>query len=98
MEYLFEWDENKAKTNIQKHGISFDIAVNVFEDPIAVTSLNEIKDGEQRWQTIGMIKNNLLIIVIHTIFDNINNVEIIRIISARKATKNERRFYGKAYS
>jgi len=98
MKYIFEWDENKALSNKQKHLISFDVAVRVFEDPYAITSLNNVIDGEQRWQTIGSVEDNLLIIVIHTTFDNIQNIEIIRIISARKATTQERKYYEKNYS
>ncbi|MDW8215689.1 MAG: BrnT family toxin [Roseiflexaceae bacterium] len=89
MSQKFEWDDTKAVQNIKKHGVSFEEASTVFEDPLFITFLDEEHSfDEDRYITIGVsIKNNLLLVA-HT-----DRGDTIRIISARKATKNERRFY-----
>ena len=84
----FEWDEAKAKTNERKHGVRFDDAMPVFGDPYALTEQDRIVDGELRWQTIGLVGGVVLLLVAHTIRDE-GADEIIRIISARKATRRE---------
>ena len=85
----FEWDESKNKKNIVKHGISFENAAFVFTDKDALSIFDiEHSDIEDRWITIGKIKSSSIIVVIHT--ERIrNNYEYIRIISARKADKDE---------
>jgi len=93
MERLFEWDENKAASNLKKHKISFDEAVLVFDDPFVFTEQDRIENGEYRWQSIGMISGFLFILVAHTIHVD-ETSEIIRIISARRADKKERECYG----
>jgi uncharacterized DUF497 family protein len=93
MERLFEWDENKAASNLKKHKISFDEAVLVFDDPFVFTEQDRIENGEYRWQSIGMISGFLFILVVHTIHVD-ETSEIIRIISARRADKKERECYG----
>jgi uncharacterized DUF497 family protein len=93
MERLFEWDENKAASNLKKHKISFDEAVLVFDDPFVFTEQDRIENGEYRWQSIGMISGFLFILVVHTIHVD-ETSEIIRIISARRADKKERERYG----
>ena len=93
MEQYFEWDDRKAGINYRKHGIRFEEAALVFNDPLSVSKQDRITDGEQRWQTIGMIGNRSLLLVVHTVrFEN-NDVEIIRIISARCVDRKERRRY-----
>ena len=87
----FEWDEEKAKENERKHGISFERAIEVFDDPLQISKRNRIENGEQRFQIIGRIEANILIIVIHTVQEN--GIEIIRIISARPLSSSERRVY-----
>ncbi len=91
MDKVFEWDESKARSNHQKHGISFETATFVFDDPFAILELERIEDGEYRWQTLGMAGGAPLLLVVHTILDE--DVEIVRIISARRADRSERRRY-----
>ena len=89
----FEWDLEKATSNLVKHGISFEIAARVFADVFALTLQDRIVDGERRWQTIGVIDGFLVVLVAHTIIDSDDESEIIRIISARKAEPKERKRY-----
>jgi len=88
----FEWDEAKAKTNERKHGVHFDDAILVFADPFAITEQDRIEGGELRWQTIGLAGGVVLLLVAHTVRDE-GEDEIIRIISARKAARKERKRY-----
>ncbi len=85
----FEWDENKAKSNVVKHGITFSEAVTIFADPyLLFTEDSQHSQEEEREWAIGVSENGSLIVIVFTIRD-----EKIRIISARKATKNERKQY-----
>ena len=92
MDISFEWDETKANANVRKHGISFEVAARVFADPLAVSGQDRIESGEHRWQTIGMVDGYLLVLVAHTVWHN-DDTEVIRIISARRANKQERKHY-----
>ena len=86
---LFEWDSEKAKTNIKIHRVSFDEASTVFGDPLSLTIYDPLhSDEEIRFVIIGSSYKNHILIVVHTERKN-----KIRIISARKATKNERKQY-----
>ncbi|MBV8041912.1 BrnT family toxin [Pluralibacter sp.] len=88
----FEWDANKAKSNLQKHGVRFDDAVLVFDDPRHLSRQDRYENGERRWQTIGLVHGLVIILVAHTVrFES--GDEIIRIISARKADRKERNRY-----
>ncbi len=87
------WDANKARSNRRKHGLDFEVAVRVFADPFAFSQQNRIEHGEARWQTIGLIDGVMVVIVAHTYSDDGNGDEIVRIISARRATRNERNRY-----
>ncbi len=92
----FEWDEAKNLSNQRKHGVSFEKASAVFLDPLYVLVQDRIKDGEPRWQTLGMVGDLVLLTVAHTSReerDDGTEVEVIRIISARPATRKERRRY-----
>ncbi len=89
---LFEWDEAKNRTNRAKHEVSFETATLVFDDPRAVSVLDTIIEGEERWQTVGMAGNLVLLLVVHTYCEK-GGEEFIRIISARKATLRERKSY-----
>lgn len=93
MEQIFEWDEEKAQMNLRKHQISFEEAARVFDDPLAISRLDRIVDGDCRWKTLGLVKGCLLLVVAHTVRDEQNGTEIIRIISARRAEPKERRKY-----
>lgn len=92
MNISVEWDETKARANVRKHGISFEVAARVFADPLAVSVQNRIESGEHRWQTVGMVGGHLLVLVAHTVLHN-EDTEVIRIISARRADKQERKHY-----
>lgn len=84
-----EWDEGKNRSNFVKHKISFETARLVFDDAHARSARERFVAGEERWQTIGSIKG-LLVVVAHTYYLE-GEEEVIRIISARKATPAERR-------
>lgn len=92
MNISFEWDETKAQANLKKHHVSFEIATRVFLDPLALTHQDRIENSEHRWQTLGMVEGCLLLLVAHTVRHEEGD-EIIRIISARKADKKERKHY-----
>jgi uncharacterized DUF497 family protein len=92
MKIVFEWDETKAVTNIKKHKISFELAVRAFADPFALTKPDRFENGEQRWQTIGVVDGFLILLVAHTVRDE-EDQEIVRIISARRAEPKERKEY-----
>jgi uncharacterized protein len=88
----FEWDENKNRENRKKHGVSFEIAMEVFDDPFCLTSQDRIVEGEERLWTLGLVEDLNILVVVHTVVDE-RDEEVIRIISARKATPRERAFY-----
>jgi hypothetical protein len=92
MPVTFEWDENKNEANIKKHGISFESAKLVFDDPYVIAFPERIVDGEERWLAFGSLDGIVIPAVAHTIGDDCDN-EVIRIISARKASASERRQY-----
>lgn len=92
MNISVDWDETKARANVRKHGISFEVAARVFADPLAVSGQDRIEGGEHRWQTVGMVDGYLLVLVAHTVRHD-NDAEVIRIISARRADKKERKRY-----
>jgi uncharacterized DUF497 family protein len=92
MAVSFEWDAQKAKNNLQKHQVDFEEASTIFDDPQFITFLdNEHSQSEERYITIGLSARNRILMVAHT-----ERNEKIRIISARKATKNEEKFYQEA--
>ncbi len=94
MTIKFEWDERKAVSNFQKHGVRFELAVQVFDDKLHISTQDRIENGELRWQTIGKVADFFLVTVAHTIIAE-GNTEVIRIISARPATSKERKHYEK---
>jgi uncharacterized DUF497 family protein len=86
---LFEWDKEKAKKNIEIHGISFDEATTAFKDTLSLVIYNPLhSDDEDRYVLVGNSFANRLLVVIHT-----DRGERIRIISARTATKKEVKQY-----
>nr|WP_315302038.1 BrnT family toxin [Raoultella terrigena] len=88
----FEWDANKAASNLRKHGIRFEEAVLVFDDPQHLSRQDRYENGEHRWQTIGLVHGIIVILVVHSVrFES--GAEVIRIISARKADGKERSCY-----
>ena len=92
MEVRFTWDTAKAESNRRKHGIDFEDALAVFRDPLHLSRLDRIEEGEQRWQTIGRAHGVTLLLVAHTMTEQ-GPVEVIRIISARRAARSERKRY-----
>ena len=88
----FQWDEKKNRSNTTKHRMSFETAMHVFEDPHLFTRVDRFHDDEERWLTIGVTRELVLLVVAHTRFE-LDGEEAIRIISARRAIPSERRFY-----
>lgn len=85
----FEWDKRKAAGNQRKHGVSFEEACTVFSDELAATGLDpDHSAGEPRWLTFGVSFRGRLLVVSHA-----DDGDIIRIISARPATRAERNVY-----
>ena len=85
----FEWDNKKAKTNLKKHQIAFEEAASVFGDPLAITFRDpDYSVGEKRYITFGVSQGGILLVLSHT-YRN----ETARIISARRATRTERKIY-----
>jgi uncharacterized protein len=85
----FEWNLDKAELNIEKHGVSFQEATTVFNDSLSVTFPDpDHSIGENRYVIIGVSRFGQLLVVAHT-----DRGEKVRIISARKATRQEKRFY-----
>lgn len=94
MRYTFEWDPNKAKSNLQKHKISFERGAEIFLDSLAISIFDEEhSEEEDRWITIGKDSHEVVLVVVHTYQEVADNEWIIRIISTWKATRNEIRQY-----
>jgi uncharacterized DUF497 family protein len=83
-----EWDPQKARLNVRKHGVYFADAAAVLEDERALTMLDLSSDGEERWVTVGVDAFGRVIVLVYTW-----RAERVRLISARKATPRERRLY-----
>jgi uncharacterized DUF497 family protein len=93
--YNFEWDPKKAHDNRDRHGITFDEATTVFRDSKALSIFDpDHSETEDRWITMGISEKGRLLIVIHTFHEKSDNAVTIRIISSRKATKEETKKYG----
>ncbi|KEY51082.1 BrnT family toxin [Citrobacter amalonaticus] len=89
----FEWDANKARSNVGKHGVRFEDAILVFDDPRHLSRQDRIENGEYRWQTLGLVHGIVVILVAHSIRFEKSGIDVIRIISARKADRKERNRY-----
>ena len=94
MFFDFDWDANKARANLKKHEVSFRLAASVFRDLLALTIFDEEhSDDEERWITLGRAQNGQVLVVVHT-SESISETELhVRIISARKADRQELRDY-----
>lgn len=67
MFFDFDWDANKARSNLKKHGVPFRLATTVFRDPLALTIYDdEHSENEERWVTLGQAENGQLLVVVHT--------------------------------
>ena len=89
MGLTFEWDERKAKRNLKKHGVSFEEAATVFGDPLSLTIDDPLHSKhEERFVTMGESVRRRILVVVHT-----ERGDNIRIISARVATRRERKAY-----
>ncbi len=94
MKTVFEWDEIKARINLEKHKISFDEASTIFADPFIVTFVDDFHSNkEERFISIGRSEKNRVLLAVHTELEKTNEVIVIRIISCRKATQAERKRY-----
>ena len=87
----FDWDPRKAELNLRKHKVSFEEACSVFMDPKAIQFFdNEHSSDEDRFLLLGMSSTLRVLMICHAVLDE---DETVRIISARKATKKERKYY-----
>ena len=94
MKTIFEWDEAKARINLEKHKISFDEASTLFLDPFLITFADDFhSDKEERFISIGLSERNRVLLAAHTEREEKSETIIIRIISCRKATQSERKRY-----
>lgn len=88
----FEWDDEKAESNRARHGVIFDLAREVWDDPPHVIVLDRVVDGEQRWHAVGLVGSVTILAVVH-VYPEPNTEDRIRIIGARKATAHETKRY-----
>ena len=89
MPLQFEWDDHKARTNLAKHGVSFEEASTVFADPLSITIADPAhSQAEDRFIILGRSHRRLLLVVVHT-----GRGDKLRLISARRASRNERKQY-----
>ena len=89
MDFVFEWDEVKARKNARKHKVTFEEAVSIFSDPYLVTFPDEEhSDIEERFISLGQSDRGRILLVVHT-----DQADTIRLISCRKATRAERTIY-----
>ena len=88
----FDWDEHKARSNLAKHGVSFQTATVVFDDPNALVDIDDSDPADERWRIIAIAAADVLLVVYAE-----RDGDVIRIISARKATRHEQdRYYRQA--
>ncbi len=93
---IFEWDDDKAATNLLKHGVAFELAEEVWDDPTHIIVFDRHENNEERWHAIGLVRAVLILTVVHTypkLDEDQESEEQVRIVSARKATRDERKRY-----
>lgn len=93
MSTRFEWDAEKAASNLIKHRVSFETAARAFADPFLLMVQDRLESGEHRWQSLSMVDGHLVLLVAHTVGEDDDGIEVLRIISARKAEFKERKRY-----
>ena len=87
----FEWDPAKAAANVAKHAVSFELATTVWDDPLHVIVPDCVVEGERRWHAIGLVGAVVILVVVHS--HPGDDEERVGIISARRATRRERKRY-----
>ena len=92
----FQWDESKNETNLRKHGISFETAALVFEDTNRLEFVERIEEGQERWHAIGSVRGSFLFLTVAHTYTEDGDEVVVRIISARRATRRERKLYAEA--
>ena len=93
-QYQCDWDSSKGRQNAKKHRVAFERAATVFLDPNALSVFDEQhSETEERWITLGLDHTGMLLVVSHTYREETKMSAKVRLISARKATKNERKQY-----
>lgn len=93
-QFQFDWDEVKANANVRKHRVSFELARTIFNDPRLLTVADqEHSETEERWFSVGCASNGSALSVVYLWSNDIPAVTKIRLISARKATQTEIRYY-----
>ena len=88
----FEWDANKNRINKRKHGISFESAMRVWNDPFHWSYFDRIENGERRMHCVGTVGAATILLVVYVELDS-HGEEVIRIIGARRATRHEKHAY-----
>ena len=89
----FEWGGAKADSNLRKHGVAFEDAIFAFADPFALMAQHRVEGAELRWQTLGSAGACVVLLVAHTVGQDDDGTEVIRVISARAANRRERTRY-----
>lgn len=93
-QYNFEWDPAKGRQNARNHRVTFERGATVFLDPNALSLFDEQhSEAEERWITLGLDQTGVLLVVCHTYREEAESTARVRLISARKATKKERKQY-----
>ena len=90
---MFLWDLQKASTNLKKHQVSFEEAVTAFSDPEGLEWEDQSSQSEKRWKRIGASSESRLLLVVYTVRRTKDDKETIRIISAREASRKDRKAY-----
>ena len=93
-QFHFEWDPAKARQNARKHRVTFERGATVFLDPNALSLFDEQNsEEEERWITLGLDQTGALLVISHTYREEAENSARVRLISVRKATRNETKQY-----
>ena len=88
----FEWDPEKARINLGKHGVAFEDAVLVWADPLHLLRFDRMEGVEERWHALGTVAGIVLLLVVQT-YPGGEDDDRVRLVSARRATRAERRAY-----
>ena len=93
-QFQFEWDPAKARQNARKHRVTFERGATVFKDANALSQFDDQhSEGDERWLTLGLDEAGVLLVLSHTYHEETENSARVRLISVRKATKNEKKQY-----